>query len=205
MENENDKDIEELEELLKGIKASIKAPTLPSIGSIGNKTLAPIKNTVKLPSVAPKSTKNPIKQAEQLKNKDIKDMEMRQVREKLSINKATGQWKLDEEPFGKPFASQAQRRWMHSAASRGEVPKDMPKKWEEHTPDKKLPEHVGKADQPSAVKSPPKDNLLRYHIHDQGIRVTSEPLTLDEINRKHGGVKKLEGAGYRLHQVKEGQ
>jgi hypothetical protein len=141
---EFDKQIEELEELLKGMK-SLQAPVLPSISSVSNKPLKPLKNAVKMPQAAPKSNKNPVKQAEQVQNKDIKDMSMREAREKLKVNKATGQWEIEEgEPFGKPFKSEAQRRWMYAAATRGEVPKSMPKEWEEHTSDKDLPEKVKK-------------------------------------------------------------
>lgn len=38
----------------------------------------------------------------------------------------------------------------------------------------------------------------KYHIHQQGVRITSTPLSIGEINEKHGGVKKLEGNGYRV-------
>jgi len=40
-----------------------------------------------------------------------------------------------------PFKSRRQMRWMYAAASRGEIPKDMPHRWAEETPSiKKLPE-----------------------------------------------------------------
>ena len=42
-----------------------------------------------------------------------------------------------------PFKSKAQQRWMFAAANRGEIPKDMPRRWAHHTKSiKKLPEHV---------------------------------------------------------------
>jgi hypothetical protein len=45
-----------------------------------------------------------------------------------------------------PFKSQAQRRFMFAAESRGEIPKGTAKKWARHTPNiKSLPEHVKKA------------------------------------------------------------
>ena len=37
-----------------------------------------------------------------------------------------------------------------------------------------------------------------YHIHEKGQRITSEPLSVKEINTLHGGVKKLESSGYRV-------
>lgn len=43
-----------------------------------------------------------------------------------------------------PFRSQAQRRWMHAAAARGEIPKSMPRRWEAETPKGRLPERVKK-------------------------------------------------------------
>ena len=44
-----------------------------------------------------------------------------------------------------PFKSEAQRRWMHAAEARGEVPEGTASRWEHHTKDKKnLPEHVSK-------------------------------------------------------------
>ena len=42
-----------------------------------------------------------------------------------------------------------------------------------------------------------------YHIHEKGVRITKEPLTIQQIKEQHGGVKKLEGAGFKLHQVKD--
>lgn len=44
-----------------------------------------------------------------------------------------------------PFRSEAQRKWMFAAQSRGEVPKGTAERWAHHTPKgKKLPEHVKK-------------------------------------------------------------
>ena len=44
-----------------------------------------------------------------------------------------------------PFRSEAQRRWMHAAESRGEVAKGTSHRWEHETPNKKkLPRHVRK-------------------------------------------------------------
>lgn len=45
-----------------------------------------------------------------------------------------------------PYKSKAQRRWMHAAEDRGEVPEGTADRWEKHTPKgKKLPERVKKA------------------------------------------------------------
>lgn len=37
-----------------------------------------------------------------------------------------------------------------------------------------------------------------YHIHQNGMKITSAPMTLQDIHTKHGGVKKLESSGYRV-------
>jgi hypothetical protein len=44
-----------------------------------------------------------------------------------------------------PFKSEAQRRKFYAMANRGEISHQEVKKWEDHTPDKKLPEHVKKS------------------------------------------------------------
>lgn len=44
-----------------------------------------------------------------------------------------------------------------------------------------------------------------YHIHENGKKITSEPMTLKDIETKHGGVKKLEGSGFRVVQHKPEQ
>ena len=44
-----------------------------------------------------------------------------------------------------PFKSQAQRRKFYAMAGRGEISKKTVKKWESHTPKKKLPERVKKS------------------------------------------------------------
>ena len=195
-----DKKIKELEELIKGLKANIESSSvLPSIKQSKLQGVkAPSSSATKLPGISPKSKKSPVKQAEQIKNADIKDMKMREAREALNVNKSTGQWSIETlEDFGKPFRSEAQRRWMWAAAERGEIPKDMPHRWAKETPkDKKLPYKVEKEEKPQV----PKD---KYHIHVKGLRITKDPMTLKEIHEKHGGVKRLEGAGYRLHPVKD--
>ena len=38
-----------------------------------------------------------------------------------------------------------------------------------------------------------------YHIHQGPHRITSEPLTVQQINKRHGGITKLENSGFRLH------
>lgn len=44
-----------------------------------------------------------------------------------------------------------------------------------------------------------------YHIHENGMKITSEPMTLKDIHEKHGGVQKLESNGYRVvpHKLEE--
>jgi len=198
--NDVDMKIKKLQELIKGLKLAIQSrPVLPSIKQSKLQGIKdPSSNATKIPGFAPKNQKNPVKQAEQIQNKDIKDMKMREAREALNVNKATGQWEL--ETLAKPFKSETQRRWMWAAADRGEIPKDMPHRLAEHTPkDKKLPHKVEKEEDIKA------DKEFRYHIHSGAYRITKKPLTLQEIKERHGGVKKLEGAGYRLHQVKDNE
>jgi hypothetical protein len=43
----------------------------------------------------------------------------------------------------------------------------------------------------------------KYHIYEGKQRITSTPLSLKEINEKHGGAKKIESSGYRLIPHKE--
>jgi len=38
-----------------------------------------------------------------------------------------------------------------------------------------------------------------YHIHQGPHRITSEPLTVKQINAKHGGIQRLENNGFVLH------
>lgn len=37
-----------------------------------------------------------------------------------------------------------------------------------------------------------------YHIHQNGMKITSAPMTLQDIHTKHGGVQKLENSGFRV-------
>ncbi|MHA2333223.1 MAG: hypothetical protein ACXAEU_14475 [Candidatus Hodarchaeales archaeon] len=58
-----------------------------------------------------------------------------------------------------PFKSEAQRRFFHAAVNRGDMRKKTLNKWEEHTPKKKLPERVKKANTvigASGQTAPPK-------------------------------------------------
>lgn len=38
-----------------------------------------------------------------------------------------------------------------------------------------------------------------YHIHEGPHRITKEPLTVKQIQERHGGIKKLENSGFVLH------
>lgn len=53
-----------------------------------------------------------------------------------------------------------------------------------------------------AVKPMTKDEGSKdlYHIHENGVKITSTPMDLQEIQEKHGGVKKLESNGFRVVQ-----
>ena len=93
----------------------------------------------KLPSLAPKTKKNPVKVAQQVKTPDAKDFAMGQ---------ATAQVKAATNPLA------------YTAKSEGES--------------------------------------YHYHIVQDGHRITDKPLSISEVNVKHGGVKRLENAGYRL-------
>lgn len=93
----------------------------------------------KMPSLAAKSKKNPIKVAEQIKAPQAKDFAMGQ---------ATMQVKANNNPFA------------YTAKSEGES--------------------------------------YHYHIIQDGYRITDHPLSMEQINTQHGGVKKLESAGFRL-------
>jgi hypothetical protein len=37
-----------------------------------------------------------------------------------------------------------------------------------------------------------------YHIHQNGMKITSTPMSLKDIHEKHGGVQKLENAGFKV-------
>lgn len=98
----------------------------------------------KMPSMAPKSKKNPVKVAQQVKTPNAKDFAMRQ---------ATSQVQASSNPLA------------YAAKSEGES--------------------------------------YHYHITEKGQRITDKPMSLSEINAKHGGVQRLESAGFRLVPVKK--
>ena len=63
---------------------------------------------------------------------------------------------------------------------------------------------------PNMMKDAPKEGDRRkrgdrYHIYQNGQKITTgaETVTLDEVNRKHGGVKNFESKGFRLVQSKK--
>lgn len=89
-----------------GGAGSIKAgAVLPSINNMAPKT----GNNSATPSVSlpQQSKKNPIKQAEQIQNQDIKDMKMREAQQQLAMKTEVikaydnGQWKIEELDKGK--------------------------------------------------------------------------------------------------------
>ncbi len=180
-----DKKIKKLEELIKGLKSNIQSNSvLPSIKQSKLEGVkAPSSGSTKLPGMSPGNKKSPIKQAEQIQNKDIKDMKMREAREALNVNKSTGQWSI-EKKAPKGVDSDKHERCVMDVKDKGH--------------------NVGSARAicTSAMKKEEKP-IDTYHIHQGSARITSKPLTIKEIDEKHGGVKKLEGAGYRLHQVKD--
>jgi len=40
-----------------------------------------------------------------------------------------------------------------------------------------------------------------YHIYCNGYRITSSPMTLNEINKQYGSIQRLESEGFRLIKV----
>lgn len=48
----------------------------------------------------------------------------------------------------------------------------------------------------SVLKS--EGNSHHFHIVKDGTRITNEPMTIEDINRKHGGVQELESSGHSL-------
>lgn len=65
-----------------------KVPTAPSVGNLS-------KDPTKMPSLAPNSKKNPVKQAEQVEDPHAKAQELYNAKEKLKLSK-NGQWSLDK-------------------------------------------------------------------------------------------------------------
>lgn len=108
--NDLEDKLKELRELLEknmsnkglGGPGSVKAgAVLPSINTMTPKA----SSNSKTPSVNPvqQSKKNPIKQAQQIQNKDIKDIRMKEAQQKLALQKEevvkyddNGQWSLDK-------------------------------------------------------------------------------------------------------------
>lgn len=121
-----EKKLKELKELLEknmsnkglGGPGSIKAgAVLPSINTMTPK----VGNNSKTPSVNPAqpSKKNPVKQAEQVQNKDIKDIKMKEAQATLALKKdeevikfdENGQWSLDKSGYkGYTDADNARRK-----------------------------------------------------------------------------------------------
>lgn len=64
-----------------------------------------------------------------------------------------------------PFKSEAQRRWMYAAESRGEVPKGTAERWERHTKGKQLPERVDSEAKKESVDLSVLQSLLEAGQH----------------------------------------
>lgn len=86
-----------------GGAGSVKAgAVLPNITMLPKKGHNSLSSKIKMPSVAPSSKKNPIKSAEQIQDKDIKDMKMKEARSNLvDIVKTlqNGQWTLEKSSY----------------------------------------------------------------------------------------------------------
>lgn len=83
--------LEKIEKLLKAIKAQVVLPSIslpkvetPKLKTPGTKMLGIIQPT----------KKNPVNVAQQVQNKDIKDIKLKEAQEHLKINKSTGQWSI---------------------------------------------------------------------------------------------------------------
>lgn len=50
----------------------------------------------------------------------------------------------------------------------------------------------------SVAKADAEAETKMYHIHQGPHQITSEPVTLDQVRKRHGSVQKLENAGFRL-------
>lgn len=120
---------------LNEIKDLLKANLMPSLRM---PSLEPPKPP-KAPSLAPKSKKNPIKVAEQIKAPQAKDFAMEQAGQQVKASNNS-----------LAFTTKSEGESYH------------------------------------------------YHIVQDGYRITDKPVSLEEINVKHGGVKRLESAGFRL-------
>lgn len=143
---ELEKKLRQLKELLEkgmnnaglGGAGSVKAgKVLPSISKMPKPGNSSVAGKIKIPGLPAASKVNPIKSIEQVQNKDIKDLKMKE---------AQAHFNKDED---------------------GGMPR-------------------------GALNAGP-----HYHIHQGSMRITSRPLPIKEINEKHGGIKKLEAAGYR--------
>jgi hypothetical protein len=120
---------------LNQINDLLKAGLMPSLRM---PSLEPPKPP-KMPSLAPKSKKSPIKIAQQVQTPDAKDFAMGQAAMQVKAKNNT-------------FA--------YTAKSEGES--------------------------------------YNYHIVQDGHRITDRPVSMEEVNTKHGGVKRLESTGFRL-------
>lgn len=120
---------------LNEISSLLKASLMPSLRmpSIEQPKLP------KMPSLAPKSKKNPVKVAQQIQTPDAKDFAMGQATMQVKANR---------------------NALAYTAKSEGES--------------------------------------YNYHILQEGQRITDKPISMEEVNTKHGGVKRLENAGFRL-------
>lgn len=90
------KAFDDILDLLKGIKPGTVAGgrDMPSLSMPKASVKPPVQNSsTKISSVKPPSQKNPVKQAQQIQNKDIKDIKMREAQSALKLK---GVEKADE-------------------------------------------------------------------------------------------------------------
>lgn len=83
-----EKKLNQIKNMFKDVKASIKTPKIS--------TPKPPGQSLKMPGVAPKTQKDPTKMAEQIKDPDIKDQVMdsaKDIKETMSTSKL-GQWSI---------------------------------------------------------------------------------------------------------------
>lgn len=84
------KHLKDIQELIKAnLMPSVKPPKIPGMAQ-------PTAPAVPQPAGAPASAKNPVNQAQQIQDKAIKPIAVKQAKGMVKTDK-NGQWKLDED------------------------------------------------------------------------------------------------------------
>ncbi len=195
--------------------------TLPSIKQPSLSGIKP-KATPKVPGIAAVNKKNPVKQAEQLKNKEFKEHKMSAAKEFMKFNNL-GQWSLESLEKGarnidefvagggeiKKYPASEKNRPAFSAQPTRSVSGIYNTGANGYAKGKKKVKGEKPIDaMDTVVKTHPNGQwslekaeapaLPKYHIHTDGARITTEPVDLNFVQKKYGGVKALEAAGHKL-------